>query len=87
MDSRKIDTFFLNRDHDFRSPLCNTCRDIECVFTEGSFSIPDQISICARTKAMTNVYYPEAWSAALGLGVMSDDGSVIDQESFRTIFF
>ena len=87
MDSRKIQTFFLNREHEFRTPLCNTCPDIECVFAEGSFAIPDQISICARTKAMTNVYYPEAWSGALGLGVMSDDGSVIDQESFRIILF
>ena len=80
VDAMEIKTFFLNKDHDFRNSLCNTCSEIECVFAEGDYSIPDEISICARTKAKTNVYYPEAWSAALGLGIMSEDGSVIDQE-------
>ena len=48
VDGRDIDTYFINKKHDFKTPLCNTCPEIECVFAEGEYSIPEDTTICAR---------------------------------------
>ena len=54
VDGRDVETFFINKKHDFKTPLCNTCPEIECVFAEGEYSIPEDTTICARTDTRTN---------------------------------
>ena len=45
---KDIKTYFLNKNYDFKNPLCQTCPDIECLFTEGNYNFPEQTTICAR---------------------------------------
>ena len=45
---KSITTYYLNKNFDFRTPLCTTCPDVECVFTKGNFNIPENITFCAR---------------------------------------
>ena len=47
-DMKDIKTYFLNKHYDFKNPLCQTCPDIECLFTEGTYNFPEEITICAR---------------------------------------
>ena len=47
-DSELIHTYFLNKEYDFITPICTNCPQIECLLTEGSFKIPNDISICVR---------------------------------------
>ena len=47
-DARLINTYFINKDFDFLEPICNLCPQIECLVTEGSYSIPEDVSICVR---------------------------------------
>ena len=51
-----------------QTPLCNTCPEIECVFAEGEYSIPEDTTICARTKPRTNVNIRDAWGLTFALG-------------------
>ena len=46
---KNIKTYFINKNYDFRNPLCQTCPDIECLFAEGSFRIPEETTICVRS--------------------------------------
>ena len=45
---KDIKTYFLNKHYDFKNPLCQTCPDIECLFTEGTYNFPEETTICAR---------------------------------------
>ena len=45
---KDIKTYFLNKNYDFKNSLCQTCPDIECLFTEGNFNFPEETTICAR---------------------------------------
>ena len=50
-ESELIQTYFLNKEYDFITPICTNCPQIECLLTEGSYKIPDDISICVRYAA------------------------------------
>ena len=52
-ESKLIQTYFLNKEYDFITPICTNCPQIECLLTEGSYKIPDDISICVRYAACT----------------------------------
>ena len=52
-ESELIRTYFLNKEYDFITPICTNCPQIECLLTEGSYKIPDDISICVRYAACT----------------------------------
>ena len=45
---KDIQTYFLNKNYDFKNPLCQTCSDIECLFTEGNYNFPEETTICVR---------------------------------------
>ena len=45
---KDIKTYFLNKHYDFKNPLCHTCPDIECLFSEGTYSFPEETTICVR---------------------------------------
>ena len=36
------------QEFDFLEPICSACPKIECLVTEGNFSIPDSVSVCVR---------------------------------------
>ena len=54
---KDIETYFINKNYDFRNPLCQTCPDIECLFAEGSFRIPEETTICVRSSKYTDFFF------------------------------
>ena len=36
------------QEFDFLEPICSACPKIECLVTEGNFSIQDTVSVCVR---------------------------------------
>ena len=57
---KDIKTYFLNKNYDFKNSLCQTCPDIECLFTEGNFNFPEETTICARWWRLAMLFMPSA---------------------------
>ena len=63
----KIQSYFIQKNFDYKSPPCTTCPDIECVHSGNSelISNPTKITACYRSYPMR---YMSTWSTVFGFG-------------------
>ena len=76
---RNINTYFLNKNFDFKNPLCKTCPDIECLYTEGDFDFPTELTICFRSKPVSYVDTWHVGGIVMSFGAMASDWSKLEE--------
>ena len=77
--ARQINTYFLNKNYDFKNPLCKTCPDIECLYTEGSFDFPQEMSICFRSRPVSYVDTWHVGGLVMSFGTMASNWAKLEE--------
>ena len=77
--ARDIETYFLNKNYDFKNPLCKTCPDIECLYTEGSFDFSSELTICFRSRPVSYVDTWHVGGLVMSFGTMAQDWAKLEE--------
>ena len=80
--TKTINTYFLNKHFDTKQPLCKTCPDIECLYTQGDFEFPTELSICFRSKPLSYVNTRHVWGIIMSFGTIAPDWIKLEEGFF-----
>ena len=87
-EAGKITTYFLNKDLDMRKRACVECPNPECVYTEGSFTLPKAMTICFRSQALMDMTSMSVrpWSSVMSFGTLLPDWTDLDEERWLELW-
>ena len=87
--SRRIASYFLNKNQDLETLRCKSCPDVACVNTEKkNISIPNSITACYRAKPLTYdpASYSSRYSSVFGFGGSNHNVSDMGYGLFLSVY-